>query len=163
MGRTNLIRLIIFCLMLVSKLALAQDTCDAEMNTRTDKFAKEKTIETSSFDPISIVKVINGKSSTYYLSLRAYGETPIARKKGVIVLFSDGTKFSKPAAEVDCEVNSSGDGYEYTSFITLLPTDVTRFAQKIVSDIRLYIFNNEIGERNARELKCGANELLKIK
>lgn len=140
----------------------AQDSCKAEMRTTIDEFTGEKTITTSMIDPISMIKVIKGKSVVYYLSLKSYGKTKVVDKKGAIVLFSDGTKFSKQTAEVDYEQGTGGERYIYTAFIELSSSEVAKFAEKHVTDIRLYIFDNEIGERNARELKCGTTQLLQI-
>lgn len=162
MLRKILSHTVIFCTAIgLSVAAKGQDSCTAELDTRVDKFEGSKTISTSISDPAYVSKVIQRGVATYYLSLRTTGTTATVHKTGVTVLFSDGTKWSKPTAKIDIETKD--DEYEYSAFVTLSPADVLKFSQKTITDFRLYIHDNEIGERNARELRCGTAELLKIK
>lgn len=153
----------IFLLLLIAIGLKAQDSCSAELVTSIDKFDNKKTVSTSIIDAAIMYKIIEGKKNYYYLSLTSYGETASVHRKGVYVLFSDKTKFTKLNEIVDCKVNEYGSSkYVYSAFVPLTVAEVSLFAKRTITDIKLYIYENEIGERNARELICGTKQLLKI-
>jgi hypothetical protein len=91
---------------------------------------------------VSITKVIKNGTSSYYLSLRTEGSTLNYDGKGVIVLFQDGTKWSKPTEKIDVK-SVEGSGWGYRSFITLTQEDLLLFSSKVIKKFRLYIYDNE--------------------
>ena len=123
-----------------------------------DKFTNEIQINTNILSPITLYKHINkGKPIVYYLSLEAEGATLNYGTKGVIVLFSDGTKWTKPNEKVE---STYRNGLHYSCFITLSPTDVELFSKKSIKAYRLYIYDASYESEDARVF---ANAIRKIK
>lgn len=97
-----------------------------------------------------IYKHINKGKTVYYLSLRTYGSTVNVNENGVIILFQDGTKWSR-ASKIDVEADSKG--FEYSAFITLTPADLTTFTTKKIKKFRLYIYDEEVNSSDAEKFR----------
>lgn len=147
----------------LSQNCFAQDDCSNSLETDKDKFTGEVSIRTPINEPMCINKVIDKNQIYYYLRIEVIGETPSVVKKGVMVLFSDGSKLSKPNEKIDVRVNKYGSGYEYTSFIVLTKKEVDLFAKKKATDVRLYIYDREIDEVDASQFMCAAEAIIKAK
>jgi hypothetical protein len=105
--------------------------------------------------PMIIQKYVNRGKVTYYLSLTTYGGGVNVNKKGVTVLFTDGTKWIRNS---DIDVDVSDGKSRYSAFITLTPTDVTMFGLKKVKAFRLYIYDEAMFSDDAEQfmtyVKC---------
>jgi len=97
-----------------------------------------------------IYKHINKGKTVYYLSLRTYGSTVNVNENGVIILFQDGTKWSR-ASKIDVEADSKG--FEYSAFITLTTADLTTFSTKKIKKFRLYIYDEEVNSSDADKFR----------
>ncbi len=97
-----------------------------------------------------IYKHINKGKSVYYLSLRTYGSTVNVNETGVIILFTDGTKWTRQS-KIDVDAESSG--FEYSAFITLALTDLTTFSTKKIKKFRLYIYDEVVNSSDADKFK----------
>ena len=71
-------------------------------------------------------------------------------KTGVIILFTDGTKWTRQS-EID--VDAESDGFEYSAFIPLTQEDLITFSTKKIKKFRLYIYDEEIGSCDADRFK----------
>jgi hypothetical protein len=100
--------------------------------------------------PMAIIKTISKTKTTYYLSLLAIGQTVSLFEKGVIILFDDGTKWTKPN-EIDVEATENG--FEYRAFITLSLADLTTFSTKKIKKYRLYVYDKEVNSNDADNFK----------
>lgn len=100
--------------------------------------------------PMTIHKYINKGKSTFYLSLSVTGNTVNVNKNGVIILFQDGTKWTR-ASKIDVESGSSG--FDYSTFITLTPNDIMTFSTKKIKKFRLYIYDKEVNSSDADKFK----------
>jgi hypothetical protein len=108
-----------------------------------DDFTDVVKFRTPLGNDMSIIKVMEGaRKPIYYLNLETRGSTLNYNKKGVIVLFKDGTKWAKPEEEIDVKV-VNGDGWGYRAFITLTEQDLQMFSTKEVDKFRLYIYDNQ--------------------
>jgi hypothetical protein len=76
---------------------------------------------------------------SYFLSLNTQSSTIEVGKKGVIVLFTDGSKLEFPEAEISEKVGSAGY-FKYSVFIKLDEATLKQFEEKQVEVFRLYIF-----------------------
>lgn len=152
-------KFLLSCILLIN-IAHAQDSCDADIHTEVDKFTGEKTFSTAVSDQAVMYKIVEKGLAKYYLSLTSYGNTAIGKRKGVYILFSDKTILNKTNVDVDCAVNSGSSSYTYTAFVPLSIQEVSLFSKKTITDFKLYIFEDSVGERNARELRCGTKILL---
>jgi hypothetical protein len=103
-----------------------------------DDFSGEITLTSPIGQSLLIEKIIR-KDTVYYLRLVTTGSTCVVDGKGLIVLFTDGTKWEKSDSEIDCEVGNGGD-FDYSAFIQLSSKDLNLFSTKIVSKFKLYIF-----------------------
>ena len=74
-------------------------------------------------------------------------------EKGVILLLNDKTKINLPDVDVDCKVNSKGDGYEYSSFIELSKEQIEILKVKEIDKIRLYIYDSDLNGSTSTKLK----------
>jgi hypothetical protein len=99
---------------------------------------------------ITIYKHINNGKAVYYLSLRTNGSTLTLNGTGVIILFQDGTKWTK-ASKID--VDAGSNGFDYSAFITLTPTDITTFSTKEIKKFRLYIYDKEVNSSDANRFR----------
>jgi len=113
----------------------------SKINRQIDDFTGEIRINSPVNSPIVIWKIINNNKICYYLDLTAYGNTANVNKLGVIILFTDGTKWIRSSSKIDVKV---GDyGFEYSSFINLIPIDLILFSSKKIKKFRLYIYDVE--------------------
>ena len=100
--------------------------------------------------PIIIYKYINKGKAVYYLSLMTYGNTFNINKTGVIILFKDGTKWTR-ASEIDVDTESYG--FKYSAFISLTTADLTIFSTKKIKKFRLYIYDEEVNSSDSDKFK----------
>jgi hypothetical protein len=123
-----------------------------------DKFTNEITYRSPESEGISIIKVKAGVKVNTYLSIRVGGSTVNVKEKGVILLLDNKLKITKPDAELDVDVNTSkyGSGYIYSAFIDLNINDIKLLTQNKITDVRLYIYDNDItdGKKISEYLKC---------
>lgn len=148
-----------------SKIVLDKVKLGSEIEREVDDFTGKINLNSPlAFDneicSMTIFKTIaNGKSS-YSLFLRTIGQTVNINKTGAIVLFSDGTKWTKPA-KIDVEAQSNG--FEYTTFIALTTTDLTTFATKKVKKFRLYVYDQEVSNYESEKFKVYVSCIMSMK
>ena len=99
---------------------------------------------------VIIYKDINKGKATFYLSLRAYGSTVSVNGNGAIILFTDGTKWSK---NIKIDVEAEDKGFEYSTFIPLTLADLTILSTKKIKKFRLYIYDEELNPFEADKFK----------
>lgn len=138
-----------------SKIKYPTDYFCSKIDKQIDDFTNETKFNSPimngrQLSPMIIYKHINKDKAVYYLSLRTYGSTVNVNGNGVIILFQDGTKWSK-ASKIDVEAES--DGFEYSAFITLTPTDLTTFSTKKIKKFRLYIYDEEVNSNDAEKFR----------
>ena len=138
-----------------SKLILNEETLCSKIEKEIDEFTgviklSSPIVENNRLSSTVIYKNISKGKPSYYLSLRTIGSTVVLNETGCTVLFTDGTKWTKPV-KIDVDVNS--DGYVYSAFITLSPSDLLTFSTKIIKKYRLYIFDEDIKLLSAEKFK----------
>ena len=107
----------------------------------------EFTGDISLFSPltkdISIYKSIKAGNTNpeYFLNLKTIGLTLNYDGKGVIILFKDGTKWSKGDEKIKVNI-INGEGWGYSAFIKLTKDDLILFASKEINKFKLYIYEN---------------------
>ena len=78
--------------------------------------------------------------------------------KGVHILFTDGSQWHR---NEKTDINTGGDTFSYSAFITLTAADLNLFSTKTVKKIRLYIFDESIEKDDAdkfqENVKCIRN------
>ena len=107
-----------------------------------DDFTDETIIHSPMLTHATFIKLIekNGVVS-YSLLLRTRGVTLNIAERGVIVLFEDGTKWSRNEF---IEVEPDDYGWVYEADITLSAKDVDLFSKKKIKKFRLYIYDQEV-------------------
>jgi hypothetical protein len=138
-----------------SKIVLDEKSICTKLERQVDDFTGAIKINSpisSNYDiePMIIYKDITKTKTSYFLSLSSYGSTVSTNGTGATILFTDGTKWTKPV-KIDVEVDK--DGYEYSAFITLTAADLTTFMTKKIKKYRLYIYDNIINPINADKFK----------
>jgi hypothetical protein len=110
---------------------------------------------------IHLIKIINKGKSVYYMRLMTYGSTAVVDGLGVIVLFTDGTKLTKPNVEIDVDVDDNG--FQYTAFFPVTTTDLKTLASKTINKFRLYIFDGSVREKDAADFKVYSKQIVLTK
>jgi len=129
-----------------------------------DEFTNDLSFNSPLLKPIFVSKVVkSGQTPKYHVRFTAYGITPEVSGKGLIVLFSDGSKFERTTVSIDVDVNRYGSGYEYNAYLVLSEKDFTIFSLKKVSKFRLYIFDKELTQMDSDEFKGVSECILKLK
>lgn len=134
--------------LLLAILSMVSFSVSAQVSREVDDFDGEVTIASPYGKTLHLTKVISqqGGSIRYYLFLRTTGLTLNVREKGVIVLFSDGTKWSR---DTKIDVDSSDSGWEYSAFIPIRQTELNMLCDKTISKFRLYIYDKTVGPTEA--------------
>ena len=108
-----------------------------------DEFTGDISIYSPLTNDISIYKFIKAGSTNpeYFLNLKTVGLTLNYDGKGVIILFKDGTKWTKVDEKIKVNV-ISGEGWGYSAFIKMTSDDVALFSSREINKFRLYIYEN---------------------
>lgn len=124
------------------------ETYCSKLDVRKDKFSKKIVKYSPLLEPVSFTK-----DGAIYLTLRAYGHTPVVNGSNAIILLDNGQKISKKT-KVDVEANEKG--YEYSVFIPLTQADISTLTKHSITDYKLDIFEGNIsnGEVYKEYLKC---------
>lgn len=151
-------------LCLVSIIGFGQESNWCSIIERNvDDFTNEVKISTPYYMNPMIIKYIypNG-SIKYYLSLSLDDSYCTAGGTGLIILFKDGTKFSRPNVKVDMDYYS-GDKFTYSVFTPITQSEVKIFSQKEMSKFKMYIFERNFSDREIEAFKEFANCILIMK
>ena len=127
----------------------------SDFNTDYDKFEKTSTIYTGGINnAIRFFKVKKENEESYIdLYLRAYTTEPIVNKKGVKLIFDDGSLIELPNVDIDIEVSDRFNigGYDLTAWISINKELHDKFYNNVLTDFRLYIV--DVTDINAKDLK----------
>ncbi|MGB0850989.1 MAG: hypothetical protein ACPGTP_07070 [Bacteroidia bacterium] len=105
--------------------------------------------------PIVIIKSITDSDTAYYMSFSTYSGVVAVSKKGLKVLFTDGTKWERAEAKIKTEVSTLDGigGYEYSTFVKVTKEDLLLFETKNVKQIRLFVFDNFMMKKWGEQLR----------
>jgi len=121
----------------------------SSITKETDDFSGEITytakIDANNNGDVSYIKVIKGKSITYYLSIWIK-ENGIYTGAGVSIILKNGKTINKPNEKVD--YSYAGSNFYTTAFIRLNATDIALLKQSGISKYKLYISKGEIEEQS---------------
>lgn len=151
---------------LVSEMQpISGDYIKSKFERRVDKFTSEITISTpiltnGKVSPIILYKIIKNGVAHYFLSLNTSGSTVNVGERGVIVLFTDGTKWTR---QTEIDVDADSHGFDYSAWITLTANDLLIFQNKVISGFRLYIYDEYIDSPIADRFKEFVNEIKNVK
>lgn len=102
--------------------------------------------------PVFFTRIDNlGESSNVYVYMRAKGGTLNVGKKGVDILFLDGTVLNLTDVSVKPEADSRG--YEYTSFFKMTPEMIESFKKSPIDSFRLYIYEVDLDDRTSKQIQ----------
>lgn len=140
---------------ITSKIQFDKKQLCSEIDRSVDDFTGAVTLSSPlsngfKLTQLSIQKKVTKAVTRYYLSLRAYGSSAVVDGKGVIILFTDGSKLSKT---VDIDVEVDKDQYEYTAFIPVTQADLLVLSTKKIKKYRLYIFDEEVSASEADKFR----------
>jgi len=141
-----------------------------------DDFTLEKTIETPySLNPIegdrplyelnyttvhfSKIKNKAGLSSIY-IQLDATSTRYDILKTGVIILFTDGSRLSKPNIKIEVEPGS-GAFWNYYAIFKLNQAEINTFSNKKILKYRLYQHDEEVSSEDAEHLRQYFKEIVR--
>lgn len=109
---------------------------------------------------VGVIKVKENGKSIYYGSFIANGRTVVVDGRKTIILLDNGHKIIKNN-EIDVEVNSNGNGYDYSSFFTLTSKDVELLSNHKITDYKLYIYEESVSDENQERLRTYVKCLIK--
>ncbi|MBK6364884.1 MAG: hypothetical protein IPF52_15925 [Saprospiraceae bacterium] len=148
-----------------SKINYPADYFCSKIEKENDEFTSEIKFSSplmsgSQISPMTIYKHINKGKAVYYLSLRTNGSTVNVNESGVIILFQDGTKWTR-ASKID--VDAGSNGFDCSAFITLTPTDPRTFATKKIKKIPAIYSDEEVTSSDAERFKLFTECIKKCK
>jgi hypothetical protein len=137
----------------------------SKFEKRVDDFTSEVTISTpiltnSEISPVILYKIIKNGVAHYYISLNTTGSTVNVGEKGVIVLFTDGTKWTR---QTEIDVDASSRGFNYSAWITLTSSDLLTFQNKTIKGFKLYIYDEYVALPVAERFKAFVKEIKSMK
>lgn len=150
---------------LTSNIIFNQDKLCSRLESKKDDFddiikINSPILSNVAISPMILYKYISKNSKSYYLSLTTYSGSVSVGNRGVIIIFSDGTKWTK---NVEVDVDTHEDKFSYSAFIKLTEQELLLFMTKQVKKYRLYIFDREIEPFEARRFslyaKCIKNRI----
>ena len=134
---------------------------ESEIERSVDEFTGEIKINSPLLNPIgSFYKYIKKGKSSYYLSFRI-SSSGVYIGKGAYVLFTDGSKWSRPSEVVD--VDYSDDKYQNSVFIMLSQADLDVFRKKIIKKIRVYIHDKAVSRLEGETFSTYVSIINKMK
>lgn len=148
----KIITVLVLSLMVTS--ALAQEISKKDYKT-IDKGASKIEKEYDEFDEKTswqspILKNVVFYKTKYkdgsiarYLRIMAAGSTLNVGKKGLTVIFEDGTRFERPDAKVDADPGY-GSGWSYRIFERISDLELNLFATKKIKAYKLYIYEGAL-------------------
>ncbi|WP_010523154.1 hypothetical protein [Aquimarina agarivorans] len=137
---------------------VAKDYCN-EIKVIKDKFEDKTTYYSPSVGKISLGKSTGEKEDgSIYMFLVANSSQFSTSEKGLIILFDDGTKISKPNESIRVKMGK-GKYFDYKATIKLNDEEIKLFKEKIVTDFRLYIYDEEV--KNGKDLQEYINCMIK--
>lgn len=130
---------------------------------RADSFNNSVIYETSltgllDFSPARMSKHISQKDTIYYLYLTAHGLTLNVGEKGVIVLFTDGSRWES-MSDVATDSDYGSAGWRYSSFIRMTEEDLHVFSNKRISGFRLYVYERFLLKSESKKFMNEVREL----
>ena len=137
----------------VGGLDLPEDFYCKKIEVEKDKFTGDIRYTTPSVHGFHFIKVISGNITRIYMFIRETDYTCSVGKKGVYLLFDNGSKLSKDDVEIDVEVGDSSDKYLYTAFFPLTESDIKVLSEKLITDDRLYIYDGTVSTDRAKEIR----------
>lgn len=130
-----------------SGITFNKDYFCAKLERIVDDFTGETRINSPvitnrKISPVTISKIIDKDKvkTAYFLTLSTNGTTPVVDGTGATILFTDGTKLTKPTK---INVSVYGSSYAYNSTFQLTSADISLLATKEIKKFRLYIFDEE--------------------
>ena len=147
-------------LLLTEPIVLKESDFVKEIEREVDDFTKEIKINSPYNSQVGILyKYIKKGVVTYYLSLEI-GSSGIQRGSGVYILFTDGSKWSRPNEKVDITYRS---GFQNNVFIRINESDLNTFKTKTIKKYRLYIHDQEVDKAEADKFKIYTSLVTKSK
>lgn len=150
----------IFELELINNEILSNEVYCNNILIKKDKFEDLETHMTPFGNQgLSLMKSIRNNIKTYYLSVKVNGGTLNVGEKGAYILLENGKKISKPNEKIDVDYNSrNASDWEYSAFIQLSQEEISLLKSSRITDVKLYIYENEITIKNGliiqEYLKC---------
>ncbi len=124
----------------------------SKIEKEVDKFEDKISFYSPTAGGISLIKSINKGIETYFVEFETNGETANVSKKGLFVLFSDGTKWAKEDADINVKVTDDAR-YMYSAFVEVKKEDIEIFKTHIITDNRLYIYDRVIKVDDAKQVQ----------
>lgn len=162
------ILILIFCISQnVAKAQIVDSTFDfGECNDimkEYDEFDQTTTYYTPLSKNCHLTKVIDKKKVTYYLSLNAEGSKLNSGEIGVKIILSNDQIISFPNERIKVDVPHNGSGWNYSTFITILPDKLQLFKKHKIMRWKLYIYSESQSDYEAEEFRKLVNCLAWVK
>jgi hypothetical protein len=127
-----------------------------------DKFEGIKRIYTSRDDNVYFTKRIDkDDDEMLFINFNINGSTPNFLKKGVKIIFDDGEILDYPEAEIDVSVSRRKyRDYDVSATFVMNNELVNKMRENLITDFRLYIYENSASTEYAKELQAKFNCLI---
>ncbi|MCK0203336.1 hypothetical protein ACT4R9_10025 [Ornithobacterium rhinotracheale] len=126
--------------------------CNIELMV--DDFTGERSATTMDYENRSVFldKYIRKNKSDYYLGINSSSSTFFDSLEGAYIIFTDGTKWSKPSAKINVSAGINYD-FDYSAFVKLSVKDVLTLSNKTIKKYKVGIFEENMDLDKAENLK----------
>ena len=83
----------------------------------------------------------------FVLSLSTVGQTYNFGKKGVMIVFTDGTRWQRKTTPI--MVDQEAGGYQYSAHLALTDEDIALFSERTIDEFRLSIYDRDVTDAEA--------------
>ncbi|MGZ3864950.1 MAG: hypothetical protein ACXVC6_02895 [Bacteroidia bacterium] len=134
------------------------DTHDCkDIIRKADKFTGEIKLFTPT-GQVSFLKVISERSADYFCNIYE-DQDNIFNGKGIVIVLKDGTRISKPTAEVKVDVNTPR--FRHSAFFKLTEEDLAQLSKSEITDVKMITIEFSISK--GAELQKNLNCLINLK
>ena len=116
-----------------------KDIIVKNITTNYDEINNEKTFTTPYELNIQINRIYTNGNNVYYLSFETLSSYLTYDSYGIVVLFTDGTKWQRLNEKVEVDYNN-GD-YKYSTFTKISKDELKLFQNKTIKKFKMYIFD----------------------
>lgn len=150
---------ILLILLFISYGKCFSQSCSS-VNKKVDKFTGKVTYMSPVISPSHSATpsiVFLKDDSTIFLSLSGVGSSLRVSKKGVYILFDNGEKINREDVTIDVKPNENSGWWTYSAIFKLSNKEIELFKKYLLTDFRLYLFDESLNENLSKEVMFYAN------
>ena len=84
----------------------------------------------------------------FVLSLSTVGQTYNLGKKGVMIVFTDSTRWERKTTPI--MVDQEAGGYQYSAHLAMTDEDIALFSERTIDTFRLFTYDRDVTDAQAK-------------